>query len=253
MGEDLDSAYVARRRRANAERTVRKMVKKLGERVEGPGEIPPRVVKAALEDGSWCDAEIMSEYFGGILAASATTDRRSDRGTSWAALVSGLASYDVHMHYLVYDAFRRLYLGEDLQLGLGDVHRSMAIYLPTSGLVEGLGLTGGGPDEIALSLSALAREDLIGPEHRWGNRDFIEQELLGAHEGGAIVRPSSYGIELFLWAHGYGTDSRTVLLDPDRDFDTEEEFGSIVGACKAADIRREHLERKKREAESASS
>jgi hypothetical protein len=250
IGQDLKDGYVSHRREAAVRRTLRKMQKKLGDRSREPGEVPARVVKVALDDGSWCDSEIMSEYFAGILAASRSPDGRSDRGASWAALVSGLASYDVYMHYLVYDAFRRLYLGDDLLLGMGDVHQTMAVYLPVSGLVDGLGLTGDGPDEIVQSLSALAREGLIGEPHRSGPRDFVAQEAKEAPEAGAVLRPSSYGIELFLWAHGYSTLPRTALLDPDLEFDTEEAFGFIAGARKVVDMQREHNKVGREQAES---
>src|SRR4051794_14534377 len=36
------------------------------------GTVPPRVAHRLLEDGSYCDDELMAEYLGGVLAGSRT-------------------------------------------------------------------------------------------------------------------------------------------------------------------------------------
>ena len=66
----------------------------------------------------------MAEYFGGILAASRSPDGVDDKGVAWAGPVSRLSSDDVYVHYLIYEAFRRVYLDRDIGLAMGMVLNS---------------------------------------------------------------------------------------------------------------------------------
>ena len=59
-----------KRRAENISRIFQKASEKLGNRIETPGEVPPRVLKAVLNEGSFCDDELAAEYFGGVLASS---------------------------------------------------------------------------------------------------------------------------------------------------------------------------------------
>src|SRR5664279_502578 len=42
--------------------------KKLGPKAEQPGEVPPKVLKSVLNEGSYASDPLAIEYFGGILA-----------------------------------------------------------------------------------------------------------------------------------------------------------------------------------------
>jgi hypothetical protein len=42
----------------------------------------PKVIKAILDDGSFCDDELTASYFGGVLASSKTEVGCDDRGAT---------------------------------------------------------------------------------------------------------------------------------------------------------------------------
>jgi hypothetical protein len=99
IAEDWRRRYSDHRLR-NLNRIGQKAQAKLGDSINDDGEVPPRIAAVVMDSGSWCDAEVMSEYFAGILAASRGPDVADDRGVAWANLVANLATYDVYLHYL---------------------------------------------------------------------------------------------------------------------------------------------------------
>ncbi len=54
---------------------------KLGNKIEEPGSVAPKVLRLVLNEGSFCDDELTKEYFGGVLASSRTPLARDDRGS----------------------------------------------------------------------------------------------------------------------------------------------------------------------------
>src|SRR6266496_693093 len=74
----------------NTRRIFTHAAKLLGDRLESPGSVPPKVLKGILDDGSFCDDELSAEYFGGVLASSRTGVSRDDRGASFTALLGRL-------------------------------------------------------------------------------------------------------------------------------------------------------------------
>src|SRR6185295_7148801 len=82
-------------RTANVGRVLDAADRKLGNRGDGPGQVSPRVASQVLEEGSYCDEDVMVEYLGGVLASARTDVGRDDRGTRWVRIVTGLSSYEI--------------------------------------------------------------------------------------------------------------------------------------------------------------
>ena len=79
----------------------------------------PRVSHVLLEEGSYCDSDIMVDYLGGVLAASRTPAGRDDRAVAWSNLVTSLSSLQIRAHYLLYREWaERLHGIQDLNLGV---------------------------------------------------------------------------------------------------------------------------------------
>jgi hypothetical protein len=55
---------------ANLRRIFTNTEKKLGARLDQPGQVPPKVLKNVLNEGYFCEDELAAEYFGGVLASS---------------------------------------------------------------------------------------------------------------------------------------------------------------------------------------
>jgi len=245
MGTDLAERYSARRQR-NATRIMHVASEKLGDDLSSHGEVSGRVGMRVLEEGSWCDAPVMAEYFGGILAASRSEDGRNDRGSSWAALVARLSSVDVLMHYLLYDGFRRMLNGTDLNLGLDrDLALAEAFFPwsdPDGGILEAFGDVSDAV--VAESITALKRENLIDPKQSFGPREFLsERHEIDAPYSGLVATPSAAGVQLFLWAHGYGSSFLTAFLDSTLAFDSVEDLPSVSHVGAIAVMKREREKR----------
>ncbi len=64
-----------------------KAAKKLGNKINNPGVIPPKVLKSVYNAGIVCDDELHAEYLSGVLASSRTEGGRDDRGSFYINLL----------------------------------------------------------------------------------------------------------------------------------------------------------------------
>ena len=241
IGDDLADRY-SDYRANNARRICETAERKLGDRASEEGQVPPRVVKAVLDEGSWSEAEVMAEYFGGILAASRTPDGTDDRGASLADLVSRLSTHDVYLHYLIYEAFRRVYVGrKDAYLGDSIIRDSSKIYLTGEAILEAMRLaptTDNWLRYVFFSANALGREELVGDESAWGDGAFLRVRVPFASDGPALmVTPSLAGIQLFLWAHGHADPNLNAFTDPATELAPVVDLGSVADAQEVAAMR----------------
>jgi hypothetical protein len=97
-------------------------------------ELPPKVLKVILEEGAFCDDELASEYFAGVLASSRTQNDRDDRGATYAQLVSRVSNYQIRFHYLFHCAFTRIYSGSTVNLLNGTLWSNMKLFILKSDL-----------------------------------------------------------------------------------------------------------------------
>lgn len=217
VGKDLREQY-SEYRQANVARIALAAANRLPDDVR-PGQVPPRLAGVILDDGSWCNDEVMAEYFGGILAASRTEHGRDDRGAKWARVVAGMSSFEVRTHYLVYSVIRRELVGEDRNLGEQTVRRGATVWVPGHEYAEAMGFEEEQANEVAWhSLNGLIREKLLGPDFKLGEREYVGGNLPESAEWGFNVLPSLPGFELFNWAYGKGGAHINSLLDPDEPY-----------------------------------
>lgn len=92
------------RRTENVQRVFAVAHRRLGDGINRPGAVPPRVLKAVLDEAQVADDELVAEYLGGVLVSSRSEVGRDDRAASIARLVSGLSSYAIRTHYVLYGA-----------------------------------------------------------------------------------------------------------------------------------------------------
>jgi hypothetical protein len=224
----------AEARLRNFGRITEKAERKLGNALNEAGIVPLRVAGKLIDDASFCDDDLMLEYFGGVLAAARTPVGRDDRAAKWADLVARLSVYEVRTHYLIYRELRQAFLGTSLDMGMSHHLHSRAVYLPSGGYSEAMALGEGEPsvEEVAdHAVTGLAREQLILPTGWVADPDvgLISAIAPGATEGGLVVTPSHAGVALFLWAHGYRGAAK-MLFEPEREFDVVDEPLAIAHA-----------------------
>ena len=126
LGEGIQSW--TKQRCKNVENIFTNAQDKLGNRIEEPGTVPPRVLKEILSEGSFCDDPLTTEYFGGLLASSRSQISRDDRGAYWSSLVTRLSSYHIRNHFLIYRAIYDRFHEQDI-LFIQEGNYSFAIFL----------------------------------------------------------------------------------------------------------------------------
>lgn len=191
---------------------------KLGDRINSPGAVPPRVLAGILTDGSYRDDKVAYEYFGGVLASSRTEVSRDDRGATVVNLISRLSSYQLRLHYVIYRVFVDLYGRSNAAITEMHSQFKLGTFIPESVLHSAMDFS---EKELANTimghaLVGLGREDLIGSQWAFGDPETLRsvgrQPGYSGPERGLVVSPSSYGVELFLHAMGMGNYPINILL-----------------------------------------
>ena len=67
---------ITQRRFENIGNVLSNASKKVGSQLEKPGQVPPRIIKAVINEASYCEDPLVLEYFGGVLASSWTESGR---------------------------------------------------------------------------------------------------------------------------------------------------------------------------------
>lgn len=214
MGQGLRD--FAQKRIENIGRIFSKATNKLGDRIETQGEVPPRVLKAILDEGSFCDDELASEYFGGVLASSRTENGRDDRGARTAKVIESLSTYQLRSHYLIYSTIKNIFASRGLSFNMND-RPKMKMFMPFSGYIPAMDFNTSEEPQISQIIShaffGLHSENLIENAWRFGQKEHLVDIFSEASEGGIICQPSALGAELFLNAFGHSDKPLEYIFD----------------------------------------
>ena len=190
---------------------------KLGNKTDHPGEVPPKVLKAVINEGSYSNDSLAVEYFGGILASARTEGGRDDRGARLAKMVDSLSTYQLRAHYLIYATVRKLFLDKSIDFDW-DGRPQMQIFIPIDSFIDTMAF-----DESELTqflqllehiLFGLESDYLIQNNWRSGSRDSIIDCFPKADSDGIVIQPSVPGVHLFLAAFGLGEKLPNYIFDP---------------------------------------
>jgi len=191
----------------NTAKIFKNAEKKLGNKINENGKVPPKVLKGILEDGAWSEEELQVEYFGGVLASSRTLVSRDDRGSYFTSLISRLSTYQLRTHYLFYQSVKQHFDGEKINIGDADDRDKLELFIPMKTYREAMDFS---KDEmpkrydlLVHSIWGLNKEELIS-DFQYGNKDYIKSRFSNANQAGIIFVPTTLGIELFMWAFGLG-------------------------------------------------
>ncbi|HHT9159931.1 MAG TPA: hypothetical protein ACFYEH_08710 [Candidatus Brocadiaceae bacterium] len=181
--------------------------KKLGDKINKDGKVPPKVLKGILEEGAWCEEELQVEYFGGVLASSRSGVSRDDRGAYFVSLISRLSTYQLRSHYLVYQSIKKTFDGQSMNIGEGEDRTKMELFIPFSTYIQAMDFTQEESKNIQNiiihSIWGLNKEDLID-RIQYGTLEYIQKRYKDAKVPGIILEPTILGVELFMWAYGQG-------------------------------------------------
>lgn len=207
----------------NLGRIFQNAARKLGDRLETPGQVPPRVLKGVLQEGYFCEDELSAEYFGGVLASSRTGVSRDDRGSTFLSLLGRLSTYQIRTHYIFYSILKRLYDGCGVNVGFERERQELQVYIPFDVYVGAMSFALGEEDFEVITvhvMNGLSKEELIGDVWIFGSTDLVSKHLgRKVRKGGIVFYPSAIGIELFLWAHGVADRGIRSFLDSATQFE----------------------------------
>jgi len=169
--------------------------------MDAPGGVPPRVLKAVLDDGSYIDDELAAEYVGGVLASSRSEVSRDDRGVYWLSLVASMSTYQLRAHYVLYTITRQLLQGSGLNLGMEtEAQAKGRIFVPFETLLPALAFGESERHEIPAILShiswGLVAANLLGSHWAYGGD--VKHLAPLAETPGLVFYPSALGAELYL-------------------------------------------------------
>jgi hypothetical protein len=205
----------AKQRVETIKRIFNKAEKKLGDRIESPGMVPPRVLAGILNEGSYRGGELEVEYFGGVLASARTRISRDDRSASNVALISRLSTYQLRSHYIFYRTIKRLFDGTNIPVSDPGARSSLLVVIPFS--VYSTAMEFYEEEDIRSlfyhAMSGLAQEYLI--EMQANLAGGLVPYFMRSESEGMTVVPSVRGVELFLAAYGFGHFGVDRFLSPE--------------------------------------
>lgn len=240
LGELLQGKV--QKRAENIGRIFQKAAKKLGSKIDEPGQVHPKLLKGLIFDGSFCEDELTAEYYGGVLASSRSGITRDDRGAAYLEQVSRLSTCQVRTHFIIYTVTRKLFQGTDVRPG--EDRTAMRIYIPQSDYNRAMAFDDNNEkgDLIGLcmdhSFTGLNAFDLALFLYN-GSPDYLSKNFPGLifPESGLIVQPTPAGLCLYLWATGHGHIPSESFLTPEITIGVPED---IKMPTNAFSLREEH-------------
>ncbi len=227
--------------------------RKLGEQIEEPGGVSPRVLKDVLDQAAFCDDTVAAEYLAGVLAAARTENQADDRGVTYLSTIRQLSAYQLRAHYVIYWSIKTLLDDQKINILNFDDAPHARIFLPSAFLRVNLRLQ---PDQgdvfVTHVLNGLERHDLIDSSWWGGDEEVVKAGEPGTLGSGYFVQPTGFGVELFLWAHALGNRDvpefllTEVRIPPLPDFEvngTAQHSPDMSKEREAERVAREHRQR----------
>jgi len=204
----------AQKRAENVGRIFGNAEKKLGDKINQSGQVPPKVLKTIIDEGSYCDDTVAVEYFGGVLASSRTEAGRDDRGARIGKILDGLSVYQIRSHYIVYTLVRKIFKDSGYLFNREDRHK-MEIFIPWEIYTNAMQFDESENKQFISILNStffgLHKDDLIESFH-YAPIETIKKDFPEAKDGGLVISPSASGAELYLWGYGFGDKDLSYIL-----------------------------------------
>lgn len=204
-----------KKRIENVGKIFSKAEQKLGENINSPGQVPPKVLKTILNEGSYCEDSVAVDYFGGILASSRTELGRDDRGARIAKILDGMSTYQIRSHYIIYSLIKKKFAGSGNKYNMED-RPKMQLFIPMNVYIASMQFDEKELQQFGAILShalfGLNNDDLI-EGFQYGPKDHLKKYFPDAESDGILVNPSAFGAELYLWGYGEGNRELSFALN----------------------------------------
>lgn len=222
----------AQKRAENVGKIFANATQKLGGAIDNEGQVPPKVLKQIIDDGSFANDAIEIDYLGGILASSRTNLVRDNRGASLAKTVDSLSNYQIRAHFLIYTTIKNIFESKNITPNL-DGRAKMGIFLPYNEFSSAMQYSNeeySSGSLLSHIFFGLNRAGLI-ESFNFGPEDHIKQFCPHAANGGIVLTPSANGIELFLWAFGKGSEDLSYIFSPEFSASITDVSGLVDNSC----------------------
>jgi hypothetical protein len=232
------------RRVNNVARIFDNASNKVGDAINSPGQVHPKVLKEILESGSFAEDALAAEYFGGVLASARVGLPRDDRGAVFAKQIDRLSAYQLRAHYLFYATFKDLYTGiKGINVTVEKEIRRLMTFFPKDEFFKAMDFTDEEPVAAILNhvISGLANEGLIGTFFAFGDGPYLKSRFKAfdfEETGGFLAVPTSLGMDLFMWASGMGNYQTHLFLHPAFRLETEIDLPEIANAASVRGLNR---------------
>ena len=240
IAEDYGQDLLAwkRKRKENADKILLNAGEKLGDKLNSPGRVPLKVFNAVINEGSYFDDALATEYFGGVLASSRTEVDRDDRGARLAKIIDNLSAYQLRSHYLIYSTMSEVFSSSTNSFYLPENRRKMQLFMPLQDYYEAMLFTQQewNDGEIINHICHGLDADGLIDTWAWGDQKHLKKMASNITGTGIICTPTALGAELLLWAFGYGDKTLDFLLTDDFSPEIEGIPRSVPNA-EALDIR----------------
>ena len=216
LGQDI--LEYKRQRRENVGKIILNAGEKSGDKFDRPGRVPLKVFKTIIDEGSYSDDAVATEYFGGVLASSRTEEERDDRGDRLAKLTSNLSTYQIRSHYLIYSTLSELFSNSGNSFdtyGNGGKMQLFMSYQDYANAMEFTQQEWANHQILSHIFHGLSTDGLIQDSSTFGRQEVLETNFVGVPSDGIICAPTTLGVELFLWAFGHGDKELNFLLTDD--------------------------------------
>lgn len=193
--------------------------------------INPRVLKQIFDEGAFCEDELTSIYFGGVLASSRDVDFKDDRALNYLSLLRSMSSYQMRLHYMIYTILRKSYASKDIDFE-SNWTKEMQLYIPLKEIFSYIERPPADRSKNDLILThlfwGLKRLNLIS-EFGCGDLYTVRKRYPDADVQGAVIVPSLFGIELYMWANGLSEISPFCFIDKNVEFANSDCLAMPVG------------------------
>lgn len=201
-------------------------VNKLGAALETESSMPTKVIDQILEHGPLCEEDLQLDYFGGILASS-RNDNKSSLGVFLPPVVGMLSPYQLRTHYLLYQLLKTHFNGKSIDTDKHEVLENLEVYLPYGTFYYAMNFTEfegvNWKNIMSHVMYGLNKEDLVTNFFN-GEKDKLKNRFKDVTEDGIIFQPTKHGLELIMWAYGYGHKNTDEFFSSDLTFENEHEL-----------------------------
>jgi hypothetical protein len=185
------------------------------------GIVNPRILRHIINEGAFCEDELTCAYLGGVLASSRNIDFKDDRGLIFVSVLNSMSSYQIRAHYIFYTILRKKCAGQYIDFERLNWNEEMQLYVPFDEFFNSM----------ELDIGSRSQNDTVVPHIFWGLKrlylisnfiyrkdDSIRAVYPYANKPGIIIRPSLFGIELYMWVNGHSDIPSFNFLDKNIEF-----------------------------------